>query len=308
MAISSGDKPPPSTDLEGWRKAIADGRLPNLRLESIAAAFQDLGESDQRVREQLAQHLSQATIKILRKRVDPRKPNGGDDIIDQAHDAIIVALLNPSSADGKQLRKGFGGIVKFRLKDALAQSSHDQIVPAPKPKKSASTLAPPKKKTPQEIEKENNEALDQAFKRLSVDPHEKQPEKTEEKIDEEKAEEEKTAAKSTRKDDRPPPYIPDEAEDDEIGPGKQSFDPTLMDGVHGMQEQIDVARIVETIPDHIKQLAFSLHMDGEQQETIAEACDVSIRTIRTWLTEIKKDLKETKEIQALIKMKAGAKS
>jgi hypothetical protein len=131
MAVSSGDTPPPSTDLEGWRKAITGGRLPKLQLESIAAAFQDLGESNRRVREQLAQHLSQAIIKMLRKRVDPRKPNGGDDIIDQAHDAIIVALLDPSCADGKQLRKGFGGIVKFCLKDALAQSSPDQIVPAP---------------------------------------------------------------------------------------------------------------------------------------------------------------------------------
>jgi DNA-directed RNA polymerase specialized sigma24 family protein len=307
MAFSSGDTPPPSTDLEGWRQAIAEGRLPNLRLESIAAAFQDLGESDQRVREQLAQHLSQAVIKMLRKRVDPRKPNGGDDIIYQAHDAIIVALLNPSSADGKQLRKGFGGIVKFRLKDALAQSSHDQIVPAPKPKKSASTLAPPEKRTAQEIEKENNEAIDVAFKLLDVDPHEKQPEKAEEKIDEEKPGEEKTPAKTAREDGRPPPYIPDEAEDDEIGPGKQSFDPTLMDCVRGMHEQIDAARIVEKIPNHLKQLAFSLHMDGEKQATIAEACNVSVRTIRTWLAETKDDLKQTKEVQELVKMKARAK-
>lgn len=92
MAISAGD-PPPSTDLEGWRQAIAGGRLRKCRLETIAAAFQDLGETDLRVREDLAKHLSGAIMGMLRKRVDTKKPNGGEDIIFEVHEIIFVALL-----------------------------------------------------------------------------------------------------------------------------------------------------------------------------------------------------------------------
>lgn len=131
MAKFSGD-PPPSTDLEGWRQAIAEGRLRKFRLEATAAAFQDLGETDRRVRQDLMKHLSGAIIGMARVRVDVKKPNRGNDIILDIHEAIVAALLDPSTADGKQLRKGFGGIVNFRVKDAIARSDHDQIVPAAK--------------------------------------------------------------------------------------------------------------------------------------------------------------------------------
>ncbi|KRR12299.1 hypothetical protein CQ12_39755 [Bradyrhizobium jicamae] len=122
MVISAGD-PPPSTDLEGWREAIAEGRLGKFRLGAIAAAFQDLGEADKRVRQDLMKHLSGAIIGMARNGVDVNKPNGGKDIILDVHEAIVTALLDPSTADSKQLRKGFGGIVNFRVKDALARSA-----------------------------------------------------------------------------------------------------------------------------------------------------------------------------------------
>ena len=201
MAISAGD-PPPSTDLEGWRQAIAGGRLRKFRLETIAAAFQDLGETDLRVREDLAKHLSGAIIGMLRKRVDVKKPNGGEDIIFQVHEVIFVALLNPSTADGKQLRKGFGGIVNFRLKDALAQSHSNQIVPAPKTSKSSvksqakyaeGAEAKPIKKTAEEIAAEVDEVAS-ALKQETTNAPDDKP-------DEEKPPE------ADHVDDRPPPYI-----------------------------------------------------------------------------------------------------
>lgn len=44
MDTQSGEEAPPkSTDLDGWRQAIADDRLKAFRLEALAAAFQDLG-------------------------------------------------------------------------------------------------------------------------------------------------------------------------------------------------------------------------------------------------------------------------
>jgi hypothetical protein len=210
MAVSPGDPSPPSNDLEGWRQAIAGGRLRKFRLETIAAAFQDLGDTDQRVREQLAQHLSNAIIGMLRKRVDVNKPNRGDDIIFQVQEVIFVALLNPGSADGKQLRKGFGGIVNFRLKDALARSLKNQIVPAPKPKKSPAKSHPkhgtgpgakPATKTAEETDEVANALSRETSEALADQP------------DGEKPLEKKAV------DDRPPPYMVDEAEDDAIGPG-----------------------------------------------------------------------------------------
>lgn len=303
MTISAGD-PPPSTDLEGWRQAIAGGRLRKFRLETIAAAFQDLGETDLRVREDLAKHLSGAIIGMLRKRVDVRKPNGGEDIIFQVHEVIFVALLNPGTADGKQLRKGFGGIVNFRLKDALAQSHSDQIVPAPKPSKSsaksqakyaARAEAKPVKKTAEEIAAEVD-GVANALKQETTDAPDDKPDQ------------EKPSSEADHVDGRPPPYIMDDAEDDAIGPGKSNYDPTLMAVVRDMDSQIDTQHILAKIPDRVKQLAFSLHMDREPQEVIARACGVSTRTIRTWITEIQEDLQQTKEAQELLIQRAGAKS
>lgn len=298
MAIPAGD-PPPSTDLEGWREAIAGGRLRKVRLETIAAAFQDLGETDLRVREDLTKHLSGAIIGMLRKRVDPKKPNGGEDIIFQVHEVIFVALLNPGSADGKQLRKGFGGIVKFRLKDALAQSHSDQIVPAPKSNKSSAksrktSAAKPVKKTAGEIAAEVDE-VESALKQDMAD------------LPDETANDDKPP-EVDYVDDRPPPYIMDDAETDEIGPGKSEYDPSLMVAVQNMDGEIDRQRILAKIPDRVRQLAFSLHVDREPQDVIARACGVSTRTIRTWIAEIQEDLQQTKEAQELLIRRAGAKS
>jgi hypothetical protein len=77
-----GEEPPSnSTDLDGWRQAIADERLNTLRLETIAAAFQDLGARDTDVWNALAKHLSDSIIRMLRGRVGFNHPNKGEDII-----------------------------------------------------------------------------------------------------------------------------------------------------------------------------------------------------------------------------------
>ena len=132
MAKVPGGKPPPSTDLEGWRQAIADGRLTKFRLEHIAAAFQDLGSADRPVYEALARHLSGAITGMLRKRVDQNRPNRGEDIILDVHDEIFEALLQPRTADGKALRVAFGARVIFRMKTAIANALRDQVSPVPK--------------------------------------------------------------------------------------------------------------------------------------------------------------------------------
>jgi hypothetical protein len=89
MDATLGEKPPPgSTDLDGWRQAIDDGRLSTFRLEALVAALQDLGlTTDSKVRNALAKHLSDATLKMLQKRVG----------LNHANEPAIL-LLNPEVA------------------------------------------------------------------------------------------------------------------------------------------------------------------------------------------------------------------
>jgi hypothetical protein len=131
MDQRTGEDPAPkSSDLEGWRQAVVQGRLTAFKLEAITAAFQDLAaEHDTEVQNGLAKHLSAAVVRILRRRVSPHHPNGGEDIIFRVHDAIIRALMHPSSADGRGLRVAFIPRLLFRLKDAIAAEERERRIP-----------------------------------------------------------------------------------------------------------------------------------------------------------------------------------
>ena len=65
--LVSGDPPPNSDDLEGWRRAIADSRLNTFRLEAVTAAFQDLSGQNIEVRNALAKHLSESIIRTSKE-------------------------------------------------------------------------------------------------------------------------------------------------------------------------------------------------------------------------------------------------
>jgi hypothetical protein len=129
MDTQQGEEQPKSTDLEGWREAIEGNRLKRFRLEAIAAAFQDLGHRDQQIQHALAKRLSDSIVGILRKRVGFNHPNGGEDIIYRVHGEIFVALMSPQSADGKALRRGFGSLVLYRMKDAIAKEQRERRTP-----------------------------------------------------------------------------------------------------------------------------------------------------------------------------------
>ena len=117
---TSEEIPPGSTDLAGWRQAIADGSFREFRLEEIVAAIQDLGpRTDKYVLNTLAKYLSDSMFRILRGLVGMNHPNQGRDIIERVHFQLWEALLQPNSADGKGLRVTFGSRVKFRMKDAF---------------------------------------------------------------------------------------------------------------------------------------------------------------------------------------------
>jgi hypothetical protein len=82
MAEESEDSPPASSDLEGWRRAVARGQLGSFRPEALLCAVQDLGpDADPRVLNPIAKHLSDIVMKMARGYIGTNKPNKGVDII-----------------------------------------------------------------------------------------------------------------------------------------------------------------------------------------------------------------------------------
>ena len=103
MRPKSEDDPPDSTNLEGWRQAIGDGLYRAFRGEAIVAAIQDLGvNADPTVITPLVDLASKTILRILRQRIGTNYPNRGEDIIEEAHGQLVVAMLAPDSADGQR--------------------------------------------------------------------------------------------------------------------------------------------------------------------------------------------------------------
>jgi len=275
MDIPIGEEPPKSTDLDGWRNAIAANRLKVFRLEVLAAAFQDLGGRDVGVQHALAKHLSDAVIHMLRRHVGFNHPNEGWDIILRTHEYIFTALLRPQSADGRGLRVTFGSRVLFRMKDAIAAEQRerrtpDEVVPS----------KPSKPKGQDTVADEGN---------IDIDAVAGQTEDNGE---------------------------PEGAEDTEQeAPRPTSNDDPLSDEITGIDERIDVEGILDCVSDPRKRMAFHLFMDGvpfktkkENVESIAQALNVSEKTARTWVNEVRQLLAEHEGVKHLKKLRVGAKS
>ncbi len=128
MDTHTGAEPRPrSTDLVGWRQAVADGRFRGFKMEDIIAAIQDLGpKTDKEVLNPLVLHVSDTIVRILRWKVSRDYRNEGEDIISRAHGQLVIAMLNPESADGKGLRVAFGPRVQFRAADVIRAEQRNE--------------------------------------------------------------------------------------------------------------------------------------------------------------------------------------
>ncbi|QOJ14010.1 MAG: sigma-70 family RNA polymerase sigma factor [Planctomycetia bacterium] len=123
---------PASTDVAAWRQAVEDGRYRQFRCEDIIAAIQDLGPAtDKAVLNPLAKHVSDCMLHLLRGKVGRNHPNRGDNIIEEAHSRLWVALLDPSSADSRGLREAFAPRVIFRMKDVLREEARRRVQALP---------------------------------------------------------------------------------------------------------------------------------------------------------------------------------
>jgi len=264
MDTPIGDaSPPKSTDLDGWRQAIAVGCLKSFKLEAVVAAFQDLGQGDTRVQNALAKHLSDSILHMLRRRVGFNHPNRGEDIILRVHGEIFAALLRPASADGRNLRQAFGPRVLFRMKDAIAAELRERRIP---------DEAQPKSKSKTKQVKGSEEAKEIEAEIIDLAAAAEKPEPME-----------------------------NEAASPQKHPGSELFD-----GVRDADEQIDVNRIVECVPDYRKRLAFHLFMNDVSYKSkrkdvtsIAGALGISEKTAREWIKEVRGLLEENDNVKQL---------
>jgi len=275
MDTQTGEEmPPKSTDLKGWRQAIATDRLKIFRLEALAAAFQDLGDRDPQVQHALTKHLSDSILHLLRKHVGMNKPNQGEDIIFRVHGVIFAALLLPSSPDGKALRLAFGPRVLFRLKDAIAAEERERRVP------DESHTA--KKEITSEEDGDAEEG------NVDIDASAESPDFEEDR--EVEPEDNYATGQPTRR------------------------DPSLLDGVRELDEHVNVEGILDCVTDARKRLAFHLYMNDvpfktkKKVRSIAQALNISEKTARAWVEEVRVLLSEHEGVKHLKKSRVGARS
>lgn len=261
---------PGPTDLEGWRRVIAEGRLSAIRREALVAVIQDLGaKADPKVLNPLLRELSDHAMKLLRKKVGRNHPHEGQDIIDRAHHDLIKALFDPNSADGKGFREAYYSRLIFRLKDAIGKEvrerrTEDDIVAAKSVKAQKMAKSDTPGQSTEEIE-EDEDVDEDSLAELEISH---------------------TLSSGSGLEDH-----------DDAAPKKTESTAGLMDGVNAMQEQIYVNSLLEEhIPDPRKRLAYRLYMDdipakSKRTISIASALCIDESTARCWIEEINETLK-----------------
>jgi hypothetical protein len=293
--VPAGEPSPASTDIEGWRRAIAEGAHIGFRLEALVAALQDLGpQADGNVKRALVKQLNDAMLRMLRSFVGFNHPNQGEDVIYRVHHQLFDALLRPKSADGHALRAGFANIVSYRVKDAIAMEYRHSRIP----------IRPG-------VKDSDDDELDDELPVAANDrtPPPALPDGAEDRA------RELGADKSTLDDapDLGEQGDPADVSDGEDAPGWDSNrNMTLLDGVRNVDEQLDVVRILSDVTDHRKRLAFYLHMQGvpfgsTKGNSIAKALGKSKKTVTDWVEEVRAQLKTNKEVQDLRKLSVGEK-
>jgi hypothetical protein len=257
MAEESEDSPPASSDLEGWRRAVARGQLGSFRPEALLCAVQDLGpDADPRVLNPIAKHLSDIIMKMARGYIGTNKPNKGEDIILLVHGGIWTSLLDKDSDDGRTMRSGLGGIVKFRCLDAIAlDNKHSRIPLEPKLRKAK------KNENPDTVPMDLGKAREVSHLVVTQDP-------------------------------KLPPAEGGFHGDDAISAGPRSGpDPALFEAMRQLESYLDVERVLAHITDDRKRLAFRLFMEdvpngSKRTLSIAQAVGISPKWAEVWITEL----------------------
>jgi hypothetical protein len=275
MKKESEESPPASSDLEGWRRAIAQGQLGLFRPEALLCAVQGLGpNADPKVLNPIARRLSEIIMKMARKFVGTNKPNQGMDIILLVHEGIWISLLDENSEDGRTMRSGLGGIVKFRCLDAIAlDNKHSRIPLEPKLREVK------KNEDPDAVPMDRGKARE--ISHLVAVPDPKQ-----------------LSADSS--------FLAENAVSIRSGP-----DPAFFEPMRQLESNIDVERVLSHITDDRKRLAFRLFMEdfpygSKKTDSIARAVGISPKWAEVWITELIDLLRQTPEFKELANQKVSS--
>lgn len=274
MTEESMDAPPASSDLEGWRRAIARGQLGSFRPEDLLCAVQDLGpDADPKVLNPIAKQLSGSITKMARKYVGTNKPNQGHDIMLLVHGGIWTSLLDKESDDGKTMRSGLGGIVKYRCLDAIAlDNKHSRIPLEPKLREVK------KNENPDTVPMDRGKAREISYLVATQDPKLRPAE--------------------------------DGSQGDDAISAKSGADPAQFEAMRQLEAHVDVERVLSHIRDDRKRLAFRLFMEdvpngSKRTLSIAEAVGISPKWAEAWITELVELLQETAEFKELTNKKVN---
>jgi hypothetical protein len=276
MKNESDESPPASSDLEGWRRAVARGQLGKFRPEALLCAVQDLGpNADPTVLNPIVKRLSAIIMNMARKHVGTNKPNSGLDIIDRVHAGIWTSLLDPESEDGRTMRDGLGGIVKFRCLDAIAlENKHSRIPLEPKLREVKRNESPDTVPTGRKRTREVSHLV------TAPEPRERG-------------------------------VAEDGFDGDDAVSASRPAEPAHFTGARQLEEQVDVQRVLANITDDRKRQAFRLYMDGypfgsTRTPSIATAVGISVKTAEAWIAELIEFLQQTAEFQELTNKKVGS--
>ncbi|CAI9418913.1 hypothetical protein ANOBCDAF_04414 [Pleomorphomonas sp. T1.2MG-36] len=116
------EEPPPSDDLQAWQEIAHARRLGEFCPEDLVKVVQRIGPNgNQRLLTILVGHLSEVVFKMLCRSIRKSAWQRDDEHIWRPHHKIIVAILTPSSADGKALCRTFKAIVELRALDEMVE-------------------------------------------------------------------------------------------------------------------------------------------------------------------------------------------
>lgn len=107
-------------ECEPWQSLVETGRLSEHRPEEIVAVCRRLDRvKNERLAGQLMAHISVLATRYLAKRINPNRPNGGKDALANVRSGMLIAILDPKSADGLGYETAFYAKLKQRLIDEL---------------------------------------------------------------------------------------------------------------------------------------------------------------------------------------------
>jgi RNA polymerase sigma factor (sigma-70 family) len=115
------DEPPLPSDHRTWRRIVEQGQLARFPegviVGAIRANYRRKDVDQDFVREMIV-FISDRMMAILRNEISAKTfSDGGREVVEAVHDAMLKALLSPTAADGEGLRKWFKSTLRNRAID-----------------------------------------------------------------------------------------------------------------------------------------------------------------------------------------------